>query len=179
MLPLKAVLGLFIRDIIEDSAKQIVKREAVSQIAESVRAEFLRTVAEGYSREITHNISQYVKSIEAATVEIDSENYGERLFNSLQSSLKTLEVELERQGPDSPVLRYLQERYGGQSESLVGRKPVPVYATVSGYTNARDPYRPWLNRAQTDFPEINEILATEASRIFDRIFRSPDVSGPL
>lgn len=177
MLPLKAVLGLFVRDIIEDSAKQIVKREAVSQIAESVRAEFLRTVAEGYSREITHNISQYVKSIEAATVEIDSGNYGEQLFDSLQSSLKSLEVELERQSPDSPVIRYLQSRYGGQSESLVGRRPMQVYATVSGYTKARDPNRPWLNRAQSDSPEINEILAIEASRIFDRIFRSPEISG--
>lgn len=172
---IKSLLGLFVRDIIEDSAKQIVKREAVSQVAESVRAEFLRTVAEGYSREITHNISQYIRSIEAAQVEIDSGNYGERLFDSLQSSLKSLEIELERQGPDSPVVRYLQERYGGQSESLVGRKPVPVYATVSGYTRVRDPYRPWLNRAQTDFPEINEILAAEASRIFDRIFRSPEI----
>jgi hypothetical protein len=176
---IKSLLGLFIRDIIEDSAKQIAKREAVSQIAESVRAEFLRTVAEGYSRELTHNISQYVKSIEAATVEIDSGNYGEQLFDSLQSSLKSLEVELERQGPDSPVIRYLQSRYGGQSESLVGRKPMQVYATVSGYTKARDPNRPWLNRAQSDSPEINEILAIEASRIFDRIFRSPEISGSL
>ena len=175
MLLIKSILGMFMRDVIEDSVRSVVKREAVSQVAESVRAEFLRTVAEGYSREITHNISQYIRSIEAAQVEIDSGNYGERLFDSLQSSLKTLEVELERQGPDSPVVRYLQERYGGQSESLVGRKPVPVYATVSGYTNARDPYRPWLNRVQTDFPEINEILAAEASRIFDRIFRSPEI----
>jgi hypothetical protein len=176
---INSLLGLFIRDVIEDSAKQIAKREAVSQIAESVRAEFLRTVAEGYSRELTHNISQYVRSIEAATVEVDSDNYGERLFDSLQSSLKTLEVELERQGPDSPVVRYLQSRYGGQSESLVGRRPMPVYATVPGYTKTRDLDRPWLNRAQSDSPEINEILATEASRIFDRIFRSPEVPGSL
>lgn len=179
MLPIKAVLGLFVRDIIEESAKQIVKREAVSQIAESVRAEFLRTVAEGYSRELTHNISQYVRSIEAAQVEIDSGNYGEKLFDSLQSSLKSLEAELERQGPNSPVVRYLQERYGNQSESLVGRKPMPVYATVSGYNERRDPTRPWLNRIQSDYPEINEILATEASRIFDRIFQSPEISGSL
>jgi len=176
---IKSLLGLFIRDVIEDSAKQIAKREAVSQIAESVREEFLRTVAEGYSRELTHNISQYVRSIEAATVEIDSGNYGEQLFDSLQSSLKSLEVELERQGPDSPVIRYLQSRYGGQSESLVGRKPMPVYATVPGYAKSRDLNRPWLNRVQSDSPEINEILATEASRIFDRIFRSPEISSSL
>lgn len=176
---IRPLLSLFIKDVIEDSAKQIAKREAVSQIAESVREEFLRTVAEGYSRELTHNISQYVKSIEAATVEINSENYGEQLFDSLQSSLKTLEVELERQGPDSPVIRYLQSRYGGQSESLVGRKPMPVYATVTGYSNRNYSDQPWLNRVQSDSPEINEILATEASRIFDRIFRSPEVPGSL
>ena len=176
---IKSLLGLFIKDIITDSAKQIVKREAVSQVAESVRAEFLRTVAEGYSRELTHNISQYVRSIEAAQIEVDSGNYGEKLFDSLQSSLKSLETELERQGPDSPVVRYLQSRYGNRSESLVGRKPMPVYTTVSGYTKARDLNRPWLNRIQSDYPEINEILAAEASRIFDRIFRSPEISGSL
>jgi hypothetical protein len=167
---LKPLLGLFLRDVIEDSVKSIAKREATSQLAESVRQEFLRTVAEGYSREVTHNISQYVKSVEAANVIISSDNTGERLFNALQKSFKDLEAELEQQGPDSPVIRYLQEKYGDDTGSVVGRKPQPVYSTIAGFSNTSNADRPWLNRVLSDDPEIGEILAAEAAELFERLF---------
>lgn len=183
MLLVKSILGMFMRDVIEDSVKSVAKREAVAQLAESVRAEFLRTVAEGYTKEVTHNIGQYVKSVEAMSVVVSSDNTGERLYASLQSSLKTLEVELERQGPDSPVIKYLQDKYGGREEtgtsaaSIVGRKSQPVYAMVSGYSDTDQSDRPWLNRVLAESPEIGEILAEEASRIFDRLFSaSPEIS---
>lgn len=184
MLPLKAVLGLFFRDVIEDSAKAIVKREAVSQLAESVRAEFLRTVAEGYTRELTHNIGQYVRSVEAMSVVVSSDNTGERLYSALQSSLKTLEVELERQGPNSPVIKYLQEKYGQRDDtdiatasSIIGRKSQPVYSMLSDFSESARADQPWLNRVLTESPEIGEILAEEASRLFERIFSSsPEIA---
>lgn len=183
MLLVKSILGLFMRDVIEDSARSIAKREAVAQLAESVRAEFLRTVAESYTREVTHNIGQYIKSVEAMSVVVSSDNTGERLYAALQSSLKTLEVELERQGPDSPVIKYLQERYGEREEigtsasSVIGRKSQPVYAMLSDYSESSQADQPWLNRVLAESPEIGEILAAEASRIFDRIFSaSPEVT---
>ena len=172
---LKPLLGLFLRDVIEDSVKSISKREATSQLAESVRQEFLRTVAEGYSREVTHNISQYVKSVEAANVIISSDNTGERLFTALQKSFKDLEAELEQQGPDSPVIRYLQEKYGDDSGSVVGRKPQPVYSTIAGFSNTSDADRPWLNRVLSDDPEIGEILAAEAAELFERLFAAEQI----
>ncbi len=92
MLLIKSILGMFMRDVIEDSIRGVVKREAVAQLSESVRAEFLRTVAEGYTREVTHNIGQYVRSVEAMSVVVSSDNTGERLYTALQSSLKKLEV---------------------------------------------------------------------------------------
>lgn len=181
MLLIKSILGMFMRDVIEDSVRSVAKREAVAQLSESVRVEFLRTVAEGYSREVTHNIGQYVRSVEAISVVVSSDNTGERLYNALQSSLKTLEVELERQGPDSAVVQYLQEKYGGRdTSSVVGLQQLPVYAMLSGYSESDQADQPWLNRAMADSPEIGEILATEASRIFERLFSaSPDISSPL
>ena len=182
MLLVKSILGLFMRDVIEDSVKSVAKREAVAQLAESVREEFLRTVAEGYTKELTYNIGQYVKSVEAMSVVVSSDNTGERLYNALQSSLKTLEIELERQGPDSPVIKYLQERYGEREDiattaSMVGLKQRPVYAMLSDYSESAQADQPWLNRVLAESPEIGEILAEEASRIFDRIFSaSPEVS---
>jgi len=170
---LRPLLALFLRDVIDDSAKQILKRETVSQVAESIRKEFLRTVAEGYAREVTYNISQYVRSVEAISVEVDSEGYGEKLYTAFQKSLKDLEAELEQQGPDSPVVRYLQEKYGKREESVVGRKPQPIYTM---YTRSADSERPWLSPALRDDPTISEILADEAARLFDRIFTPPEVS---
>jgi hypothetical protein len=169
---LRPLLALFLRDVIQDSAKDILKREAVSQISEEVRREFLRTVAEGYTREVTHNISQYVKSVAEASVEIDSGNYGEKLYTSLQQSFKDLEAELESQGPDSPVIRYLQEKYGQREESVVGREPRPIYSL---YTEPTDSSRPWLSRVESD-PVVSDILAAEAARLFDLIFTPPKVS---
>lgn len=171
MLLIKSILGMFMRDVIEDSIRSVAKREAVAQLSESVRVEFLRTVAEGYTREVTHNIGQYVRSVEAMSVVVSSDNTGERLYTALQSSLKSLEVELERQGPDSPIIKYLQEKYGGRdTASVVGLQQRPVYSMLSGYSESAQSDQPWLNRAMADSPEIGEILATEASRIFDRLF---------
>ena len=171
---LRPLLALFLRDVIDDSAKQILKREAVSQVADSVRQEFLRTVAEGYAREVTHNISQYVRSVEAISVEIDSGRYGEKLYTAFQKSLKDLEVELEQQGPDSPVVKYLEEKYGRQEESVVGRKPQPVYAM---FTKSADTERPWLSSSElrTEEAKISEILADEAARLFDLVFAPPEI----
>jgi len=170
---LRPLLALFLRDVIDDSAKQILKRETVSQVAESIRKEFLRTVAEGYAREVTYNISQYVRSVEAISVEVDSEGYGEKLYTAFQKSLKDLEAELEQQGPDSPVIKYLEEKYGKREESVVGRKPQPIYTM---YTKSADSERPWLSPALRDDPVISDILADEAARLFDRIFTPPEVS---
>jgi hypothetical protein len=171
---LRPLLALFLRDIIDDSAKQILKREAVSQVADSVRQEFLRTVAEGYAREVTHNISQYVRSVEAVSVEISSEGYGEKLYTAFQKSLKDLETKLEQQGPDSPVIKYFEEKYGKREESVVGRKPKPVYTMFSGPIDAN---RPWLSSSvlRTEDSAISDILANEAARLFDRIFTPPEV----
>jgi hypothetical protein len=170
---LRPLLALFLRDVIDDSAEQILKREAVSQVAESIRQEFLRTVAEGYAREVTYNISQYVRSVEVVSVEIDSGGYGEKLYTAFQKSLKDLEAELEQQGPDSPVVKYLEEKYGKREESVVGRKPQPVYTM---FAKPVDTERPWLSPALRDDPAIANILADEAARLFDRIFTPPEVS---
>ena len=169
---IKPLLSLFIRDLLSESIEKVVRREAVSQIAESVREEFLRTVAESYSREITHNISQYVKSIEAANVIVSSNVSGEKLYGVFEKSIRTLEKELETQSPDSPVIKYLTEKYKSrqESQSVVGLKPKPVYTMVPGYSESSYYESPWLNRVFSESPEIGEILADEALRIFNRLF---------
>lgn len=174
---IRPLLSLFIKDVIEDSAKSVVKREAVNQVAEAARREFLRAVTEAYTREVTYNLSQYVRSVGAVTVEISSDNQGERLYAALQSALRTLEVELEQQGPDSPVIRYLQRRYGQErGAGYVGRESRPVYTMVSGYSDTPDPDQPWLNRIARTDARVGDILASEAARLFERLFPPSDIA---
>lgn len=177
---IRPLLSLFIKDVIQDSARNIMKREAVSQVAESARVEFLRAVTEAYTREVTHNISQYVRSVGAVTVEISSDNQGEKLFSALQSSLRALEIELEQQGPDSPVIRYLRRRYAeDRSVMYTGRETKPVYTMVSGYRDTPDPDQPWLNRIARSDTQIGDILANEAARLFGELFPPSKISSPF
>lgn len=166
----KVLLGLFFREILQESAKKIVKEQTTRQLSDSVRVEFLRAVTEGYTKELTHNIGQYVRSLGAVTVEVSSDNAGERLLSALQTSLRALEIELESQGPESPVIQYLQRRYGEESGTLVGRESQPVYSMISGYDTRSSPDQPWLNRVLEESPEVTEILAEEAARVFDLVF---------
>lgn len=164
---LKSLLGLFVKDVVESAQKDILKREALSQVQEGVRREFLRHVAEGFTREAEFNFSQYVRSLGQISVEVESEdNEGEKLFLRLQSALQRLEVELEELGPESPVAQFLIRKYGG-AQSYINRPSVPIYSAV---TNSADTYRgmPWLNRVETS-PEISQMVAQEAGRILEEL----------
>lgn len=164
---IKPLLGVLIKDIVEESQKRILKTQSVLQIGEGARREFLRAVAEGYTREVAHNLGQYIRSVGAMTVDIESAgNDGERLFRAIQASLRALEVELEDQGPDSPIVAYLTQKYGEQSGSVVGR-PTRSVADMLGDRNAFAD-RPWLNRTLQS-PEASEILSEEASKVFERL----------
>lgn len=166
---LKSLLGLFVKDVVEGAGRDLIKREAVAQMSEGVRREFLRHVAEGFTREAEFNFSQYVRSVGQMGVEIESEDMeGEKLFLRIQSALQRLEVELEEQGPDSPVAQFLIRKYGGQSSALyVGLEATPIYSTL---TRPADRYSgmPWLNRVEND-PSINDLIAEEASRILEKL----------
>jgi hypothetical protein len=171
----QVLIGLFVKDLIKNSAVNLVKREAVAQIAENARVNLLKSVTEAYTRELTHNISQYVRSIAEASITVSSDNAGEKLFKTFQRALKNLEAKLEEQGPDSPVIKYLQEKYGERTESLVGLKTKPVYTIISGFSKDAWPDKPWLNTISDASPEIGDLLAQEASRIFDELFPSPKI----
>lgn len=176
MLFLRPLLGLFIKDVVEDSAKKMAANQIRARASEAIRVEFLRVVAEGYTKELTYNLSQYVKSIGESSALIDSNNSGEKLFTSFQLALKKLESELEEQGEDSPVIKYLKEKYTPKSSSLIGLPTQPVYMMVKGVEESNWSDQPWLNRILNTSPEIGDILADEALRIFETLFPPAEIS---
>lgn len=138
---IKSLLGLFMRDVVVDAQRRVAQNESTNQLREAVRQEFLRHVTEGFSREVAHNISQYVRSVGAVEVEIGpSEGEGDRLFSALQNALVALEVELEQMGPGSPVSQYLVRKYGSE-ELYTGRQSQTVASMymVTDDDNGDDP----------------------------------------
>lgn len=166
---LKSLLGLFIKDVVQDAQRRTVSSNAQN----AVRVEFLRHVTEGFTREISFNISQYVRSLGEMKAEIESENEGEQLFYKIQSALKSLEVELEELGPESPVAQYLIRKYGEAEQSYVGRATMSVAAIIA--TGPPDP-SPWLNRAVESQP-VQDMISAEAARLLDRLL-SQSTSNP-
>lgn len=163
---LKSLLGLFIQDVVKDAHQNIAKREALAQLGEGARREFLRHVSEGFLRETEFNFSQYIRSVGRVSAEIESEgNEGERLFQQIQSALRQVEIELEEMGPDSPVAQYLLRRYGASTQSFVGRES----ASISSMFGIPAPV-PWLNKPDES---VNEMIAEEASRILKELLNRP------
>jgi hypothetical protein len=166
MLLLKPLLGLFFKNVVQDAAKKAVQNSLNELSREQVRREFLRTVAEGYTREVEHNLSQYVRALGATSVIIEAEGdlTGDRLFSALQSSLKTLEVEIEKQGEGSPIVQYLKRRYGEDQDVYVGKKPVSV-ASMLAKGDSRGQI--WLNRSGNI--ELPESISLEVADLLDQI----------
>lgn len=161
----KPLLALLLRDIVQNSVKEVVKKEVNNQLKEQIRANFLRVVADGFTREISHNLSQYIKSLGAISATIENDGEGEKLFQTLQRSLKYLEQELSRQDNNSPIILYLRERYG-QQDILVGLASESVESMVSDEGMSEV----WLNRTleQTD---VRADLSQIASELFEQLFQ--------
>lgn len=168
MFTVRPLLGLFFKEVVQEAAKRAAKNSIYELAREQIRREFLRTVAEGYTREVEHNLSQYVKSLGAMSVSIESTNDmdGDKLFSSLQRSLKVLEAEIETLGPDSPVVRYLREKYTPEPDFFVGRQPISMAEMIAG-TDKREQI--WLNRSGDI--ELPESISAEVARLLDDILQ--------
>lgn len=155
-----------LKSMVKDLVLQALKTAAIGQ-AHNI---LLSSVAERYTKEVRHNMSNYISSVALSNIEVDSEGSGEKLFYKLQQSLKILETEIEKQGENSPILRYLKEKYGEKSSSIVvGLKPQPIYSLYT--EKSTDPDRPWTDRSSKQ-KGIGEYIASEASLIMDRLMSS-------
>jgi hypothetical protein len=155
-----------LKSMVKDLVFQALKTAAIGQ-AHNI---LLSSVAERYTQEVRHNMSNYINSVALSNIEIDSEGSGEKLFYKFQRSLKTLETEIEKQGENSPILRYLKEKYGSKSPAImVGLKPQPIYSLYT--EKSPDLNRPWTDRSSKQ-KDIGEYIASEASRIMDGLMSS-------
>lgn len=181
--------------VVLSSAKEEVIKTAEAQIkkiqAERIRKNILAQVTTQYIKELEHNITGYIRSIEASSAEISFEGKpGQAFINRADSAIKEFETYIEKQHPDGAVIKYLQRRYNEEGIRIVtgklygghyiGKKGQSSYevANKMGYAGAVDKRKPWLSSEKTT-QGIEEMLANAASEIFELSFEGVDFSSEL
>lgn len=190
MIP-KILAGLVVKQILQNSKNEVVKAAQNALIAQEmkrVRALMLQHVAQKYTEEVTYNIQQYIKTLEQVNIEISFEGKpGETLIRKAQAAFKELEVFLDKQNPDGPIIQYLQRRYDEEGVNIitgklyaghyVSKRGQGIYevANKMGYAADVDKRKPWLSSEKTS-QGIDEIVSEQAVKIFEQIFESSNLS---
>ena len=191
MLP-KVIAAGIMSSVLNSAKKQLLevaKASIIKSQKEALRKDLLAKVATQYAREAEHNFSEYIRSLEAAQVEISFQGKpGEALINKAQSAVDELEHYLDKQNPDGAVIQFLKKRYNEEGINiitgrlyaghLVNKKSQGAYevANKMGYAAPVDKRKPWLSSERTT-QGVEELLVNAAKEIFELTFEDLDLSS--
>ena len=191
MIP-KVIAAGIMSSVLNSAKKQlleIAKSAIIKSQKEGLRKDLLVKVATQYAREAEHNFSEYIRSLEAAQVEISFQGKpGEALINKAQSAVDELEHYLDKQNPDGAVIQFLKKRYNEEGINiitgrlyaghLVNKKSQGAYevANKMGYAAPVDRRKPWLSSEKTT-QGVEELLTNAAQEIFELTFEDLDLSS--
>jgi len=190
----KALASAIMGAVLSSTKKEVInvaqRRIAQSQM-EGMRKAMLSHVAEKYAEEAEHNFSQYIRALEAATVDIEYKGKpGEALIMRAESAVKELEGYIEAQNPNGAVIQFLQRRYKEEGVRIisgrlyaghyVNRKSQGIYEVLNrmGYASGVDRRKPWLTGQKTT-DGLENMLADAALEIFDVMFDNVDLSSDM
>jgi hypothetical protein len=190
MIPVTAlsrfILGLALgsaRDTLADSAKQVVKEEQRRRDLQAAKALIAEQIAEAYSQQVKDISEGYIKAIQDSALEIEfSEDESGKLMLLAEGALRKLEVYLDQQNPDGPIIQFLQKRYEEENIKqitgrlyaghFVNRKGTGLYSIYNkmGYAPKVDRNKPWLSSDKTS-QGIGDIVAAKAEELFEEAFK--------
>lgn len=181
-----AVLSSSKKEVLEIAKGQIMQAQM-----EGVRKAMLSHVAEKYTEEVEHNLSQYIRALGEASVSMEYEGKpGEAFIMRAESAVKELEGYLEAQNPNGAVIQFLQRRYKEEGVRIisgrlyaghyVNRQSEGIYTVLNrmGYAGAVDRRKPWLSGAKTT-EGLENMLADAALEIFNVMFENVDLSSDI
>lgn len=183
----RVVLGLAL-----DGARDTAKKEARKRVLESqfpaVKALLAEQLAQSYSEYVKDLSVGYVEAVAAMELEASAnEEEGEKLVVIAENALRELEIFLEKQDQEGPIITYLKRRYEEEGVKqitgrlyaghLVGRQSEGVYKIYNrmAYAPLVDKNKPWLS-SETTAQGIGEVIAQKADEIFQQAF-DVDLSG--
>lgn len=185
----RAIMGITL-DAAKDSILQNFKQEALAQQKREAfkaqlpafKALIAEQVANAYAKEIKDRSEGYVKAVETMSLEMTVAEDDTKDFSILaENALKKLEVFIENQGQDGPIISYLKTRYKEEDIKIItGRlygahyikkQSEGVYSIYNRKTYAPlvDKNKPWLS-SDTTSQRIGEIIAEKASEFFAEEF---------
>lgn len=190
----KALAAAIMGSVLQSAKKDIIqtaKSQLLEQSMRNAREAMLAHVAEQYSREVEYNLSQYVRALGEASVDVEFRGKpGEALISKAESAIKELEIYIEKQNPDGAVIQYLQKRYKEEGVRIitgrlygghyVGRKGQGTYEVANrmGYAANVDKRKPWLTGDKTA-QGLEDMMAKAAIEIFELTFGDVDLSDDL
>lgn len=190
----KALAGAIMGAVLSSSKKKILetaKSQVLQTQMEGVRKAMLAHVAEKYTEEMAYNVSQYIRALSEANVEIEYKGEpGKAFIMRAENAIEELEGYLEAQNPDGAVIQYLKKRYKEEGVKiitgrlygahLVNRKTQGVYEVLNrmGYAAAVDKRKPWLTGTKT-IEGLENMIADAALEIFNVMFEDVDLSSEI
>ena len=191
IIPIRA-LARVVLGIALDGARETAKEEARKKILESqfpaVKALLAEQLAQSYSEYVKDLSIGYVEAVAAMELEASAaDGEGEKLVIIAENALRELEVFLEKQDQEGPIITYLKRRYEEEGVKqitgrlyaghLVGRQSEGVYKIYNrmAYAPLVDKNKPWLS-SETTAQGIGEVIAQKADEIFQQAF-DVDLSG--
>lgn len=185
----RAIMGITL-DAAKDSILQNFKQEALEQQKREAfkaqlpafKALIAEQVANAYAKEIKDRSEGYVKAVETMSLEMTVAEDDTKDFSILaENALKKLEVFIENQGQEGPIISYLKTRYKEEDIKIItGRlygahyikkQSEGVYSIYNrkAYAPLVDKNKPWLS-SDTTSQRIGEIIAEKASEFFAEEF---------
>lgn len=189
MIPITAlaqfILGMALdsaKDVFKDQAKALQKDLEKRQQLQVAKALIAEQVARAYSDQVKTISEGYITALQNSSLDLEfSENEGGKLTLLAEGALRKLEIFLDKQNPEGPIIQFLQKRY--EEENIrritgrlfaghyVNRKVTGLYSIYNkmGYAPIVDKNKPWLS-SETTAQGIGEIVAEKANELFEQAF---------
>jgi hypothetical protein len=190
----RAVASAIMASILSSAKKEVIevaKSRLLEQSMEDARKAMLSHVAQKYTEEVEYNVSQYIRALSESNVEIEFKGKpGEALITRAESAIQELEIYIEKQNPDGPIIQYLQRRYKEEGVRIitgrlygghyVNRKSQGIYEIMNkmGYAADVDKRKPWLTGEKTR-QGLEDLVVNAALEIFEITFDNVDLSDEM
>jgi hypothetical protein len=190
----KALAAAIMGSVLNSAKKEAIetaKSQLLKNSMQQAREAMLAHVAEQYTREVEHNISQYIRALADSNVEIEFKGKpGEALIMRAESAVEELENYLDAQNPDGAVIQFLKRRYLEEGVNIItGRLYAGHYVNRAGqgkyevlnrmgYAARVDESKPWLTGDKT-IQGVQSIITQAAVEMFELMFDGVDLSGEL
>lgn len=185
MIPIRA-LSAFVLKMALDSAKEEIKKETQKKVLEAqfpaVKALIAEQVANSYTEYVKDLSLAYIESVASMEAEVGfEEGEQEKLVIIAENAIKELEVFLDKQSQDGPIISFIKRRYKEEgirkitgnlyAGNYIRKQSEGVYEIYNrmAYAPLVDKNKPWLSSDKTS-QGIGDIIAEKANEIFEKAF---------